>query len=183
MSETRSPSSTPTGRPSFLPDVEAGSSPKRPSPLNPNATPLIRPKPLHTVSDDDATIRPSSPPLRGRATSISDGGLPTDHHAKSTPGTSSLSLPLLNDELRSTSRERSKSPGPTLFDASGQEGEENLKSSWWAEKHVSRPWHDSPKRKQTVPKEQTEAFQSTRSVSISALLTWLHFDRQHFCRK
>jgi len=30
---------------------------------------------------------------------------------------------------------------------------------------VARPWHDSPKKKKSVPLEQTEALQSTRQVS------------------
>lgn len=42
-------------------------------------------------------------------------------------------------------------------------------ASWWgdSEKHAARPWYNPPKKKKTVPSEQTEALQSTRKVSNS----------------
>lgn len=41
------------------------------------------------------------------------------------------------------------------------------RASWWgdSEKHAVRPWYNPPKKKKTVPSEQTEALQSTRKVS------------------
>ena len=165
MSGTGSPSSTPTGRLSSLSEVEHGSPNRNSSRLNPNATPPVRTTALPPFHDDGMPLS-SSPHLRGRTISAtSEGGLYTDPLWHVGRGASSLSLPSSNvDEMRSTVRERSRSPGRSLLDATSQEAEANLKSSWWAEKHVSRPWQDSPKRKQTVPKEQTEAFQSTRTV-------------------
>jgi hypothetical protein len=164
MSQTRSPSSTPTGRLTSI-DLELGYPHRNPSPLNPNATPPNRTHPLPPFPDDNVMTYPSSPPLRGRAISaISEAGLPTILSVAREA--SSLSLPAYADEIRSTFRERSRSPGRSLLEATGQEeAEANLKASWWVEKHVARPWQASPKRKQTVPKEQTEAFQSTRTVS------------------
>jgi len=160
----RSPSSTPTGRLSSLSEVEHGSANRSTSRLNPNGTPPNRTTALSPFPDEDIP-HPSRPLLRGRAISAtSEEILPTNLLMHVGRGASSLSLPLNADEMRSTVRERSRSPGRSLLDATGQEAEANLKSSWWAEKHVSRPWQDSPKRKQTVPEEQTEAFQSTRTV-------------------
>ena len=39
--------------------------------------------------------------------------------------------------------------------------------SWWggSEKHTARPWYNPPKKKKTVPSEQSEALQNTRKVS------------------
>ena len=48
------------------------------------------------------------------------------------------------------------------------EDSDNLsKASWWgdSEKREARPWYNPPKKKKTVPAEQTEALQSTRKVS------------------
>ncbi len=161
----RSSSSTPTGHLSSLSEVDHGSANRNSSRLNPNGTPPNRTTALPSFPDEDMP-RTSSPHLRGRAISAtSEEVLHTNLPMHVGRGASSLSLPALNaDEMRSTVRERSRSPGRSLLDATGQEAEANLKSSWWAEKHVSRPWQDSPKRKQTVPEEQTEALQSTRTV-------------------
>ena len=43
------------------------------------------------------------------------------------------------------------------------------RASWWgdSEKHAARPWYNPPKKKKTVPSEQSEALQSTRKVSIT----------------
>jgi hypothetical protein len=42
------------------------------------------------------------------------------------------------------------------------------RASWWGDskKHAARPWYNPPKKKKTVPSEQTEALQGTRKVSI-----------------
>ena len=83
----------------------------------------------------------------------------------------STSLPSSNsfedvDAMRSTFRERSRSPGPRV----GHDGSDHpLSASWWGvEKHAARPWHDSPKKK-LIPSEQTEALKNTRKVSNNAI--------------
>lgn len=143
------------------------------SPLNPNSTPTEKPLPLPPSHSDDSLSAPSqSPHVRGRKISaVSDiGGAAM---RAQNLDSSTLSLPVLFDTegIRSTFRERSRSPG--RLDDSTHDPEPSLLSSWWNEKHFSRPWHDSPKRKDTVPKEQTEAFESTRTVRSTLTLTSL----------
>lgn len=54
-----------------------------------------------------------------------------------------------HDGILSTFRDHSRSPRSPLAE---------VESSWWGpERHVARPWHDSPKK--------TEALQNTRKVS------------------
>ena len=47
--------------------------------------------------------------------------------------------------------------------------------SWWgdSDKHTARPWYDPPKKKKTVPSEQTEALQSTRKVCSNSCCLFL----------
>lgn len=141
------------------------------SPLNPASTPPI------AMSQDPNTLslRPlhSTPNL----VQLSD---PIDHPSQfvkvtSPDGTSSsmpssLSNPF-DDNMKSTFRDLSKSPQPRMAYDQGkllvEDSDHSSIISWWgdSEKHVPRPWHNSPKRKKTVPLEQTEALQTTRRVS------------------
>lgn len=78
----------------------------------------------------------------------------------------------LNDRMISTFRNRSRSPGSSVFrdeeDLRPQTSDHPLSHSWWGEeKHVVRPWRD-PKKKT----EQTEALQSTRKVSNNVFPDW-----------
>ena len=82
---------------------------------------------------------------------------------------SGLSLSYHGESIKSTFRERSRSPARGSSDLGGLEAvepdESQMASSWWAEKHVARPWQDIPKRKRTVPPEHREALDSTRKVT------------------
>jgi hypothetical protein len=79
-----------------------------------------------------------------------------------------------NDRMISTSRNRSRSPGRSVFrdeerDLRPQTSDHPLSHSWWGEeKHVVRPWRDSKKKT-----EQTEALQSTRIVSNNVIPLWV----------
>ena len=161
-----SPSSTPKNRLSPLPLVDLGF-PKNSSPLNPNSTPTDKPLPLPPSQDDHFA---SQSPRERRTYAVSDtGGAVTQSTAD--VDLSTLSLPITFDsDLRSTFRERSRSPGRSGDLLQGSEA--LLSSSWWSEKHFSRPWHDSPKRKHTVPKEQTEAFNNTRTVRLTQIVNY-----------
>ena len=169
MSTPRSPSSTPKPNASALPEL--GTTIQIPSTLSPHSTPTSKSTVPLPLSDDVLVTTPSSPGLRIRAVS----GLTTLTAPTLAPlplETSSLSLPASfeADGLGSTFRNRSKSPG-RASDRTEAEGSPNL----WAEQHVSRrPWYDTPKKKRSVPQEQTEAFYSTRTVSFS-----LSFDAVH----
>lgn len=101
----------------------------------------------------------------------------TDHPSQSVKlispdGTSSsISSPPLNvfdDSVKSMFKDLSRSPGPQM--AYDVVEDHPSKASWWGdEKHVARPWHNEPKKKKTVPSEQTEALQSTRRVSSNSI--------------
>jgi len=161
-----SPSSTPKNRLSPLPLVDL-SLPKNGSPLNPNSTPTNKPLPLPPSHDD--FLASSQSPRERKISGVSDTGAVTQSTAD--VDLSTLSLPITFDsDLRSTFRERSRSPGRSGDLTQGPEA--ILSSSWWSEKHFSRPWHDSPKRKHTVPKEQTEAFNNTRTVRLTQIVNY-----------
>lgn len=58
-----------------------------------------------------------------------------------------------------------------VYDEGGLRGPEDSgfdHLSWWgdSEKRTARPWYNPPKKKKTVPSEQTEALESTRKVSL-----------------
>jgi hypothetical protein len=176
---TSSPNATPIARTSSLPETSSGSgsSPRVSSPLNPSSTPTKSTTPL-----------PSSPYQLLTPTSHGSGRV---HHAyASDPGddmlglrkftstsgeASSISLPEdFGGGLTSTFRDRSRSP---VLESRNQiaetgPGTTNLTSSWYGDKHVHRrPWHESPKRKKTVPQEQTIALEETRKVCVSSTLS------------
>ena len=74
-----------------------------------------------------------------------------------------------NDNMKSTFSDLSRSHGPPMVYDEGElpvpEDSDHL--SWWgdSEEHAARPWYDPPRKKKTIPSEQTEALQSTRKVS------------------
>lgn len=76
-----------------------------------------------------------------------------------------------DSKITSSFSELSKSPqaGPSMvFKEELRVPEDSDHLSWWAdsEEHTARPWYNPPKKKKTVPSEQTEALQSTRKVSV-----------------
>ncbi|KAJ3509359.1 hypothetical protein NLJ89_g5260 [Agrocybe chaxingu] len=87
----------------------------------------------------------------------------------------SVTRPMVYDGegMKSTFRDRSRSPARGAKELTGQGAEEKMESSWWGDKHVARPWQDAPKRKQTVPAEQTQALESTRQKVAKAVVSAL----------
>ena len=82
-----------------------------------------------------------------------------------------------NDWMMSTSRTRSRSPGPSYVRDEGElqpqtsESSDQLSHSWWSEDHLVRP------KKKTKVTEQTEALQSTRRVSNNLNTRWVSTSR------
>ena len=96
-------------------------------------------------------------------------------------GGTSSSMPssptnIFDSKMTSSFGDLSKSPqaGPSMVFDEGELGvpEDSDLLSWWgdSEEHTVRPWYNPPKKKKTVPSEQTEALQSTRKVSASVFL-------------
>ncbi|KAF9555212.1 hypothetical protein CPC08DRAFT_139849 [Agrocybe pediades] len=194
-----SPSTTPVNRPIPLPQDStsstgstSGGTPRLSSPLNP-LTPKKSPIALPTVDQSHAD------PLAGinhRVHSLSD---PTrDVHrlhpsqgisitalaaaAQGNGGLASISAPELDiysDEIKSTFRERSRSPSRSMH-AGGDQSKLGivtdaaaLSSSWWAEKRTGRSWHDVPKRKKTLPADHAVALEDTRKRVAQAVVSAL----------
>ncbi|RDB18261.1 Dual specificity protein kinase splA [Hypsizygus marmoreus] len=150
------------------------SRPSRPSPLNPSATlptttagspsPLSssppKPFPARPRGHSTSTIKPpltsQSPsfPRRERLLSVQDAPGSPEAVDDGTP--------------RSSFRERSRSPNDPSSSsprsARTQTPPNEPPSSWWGNNElVPRPWRDpGPKRKKTVPEEQTEGWVHTR---------------------
>lgn len=55
----------------------------------------------------------------------------------------------------------------------GSTAKVDMASSWYGDKHVPRPWQDLPKRKKTVPHEQTLALDETRKRVAQAIASSL----------
>jgi len=78
----------------------------------------------------------------------------------------------LGEGLKSTFRDRSRSPARgsrdqkvELLPVQGSTSPKlDMLSSWYGDNHVRRPWQGSPKKKKTVPYEQTLALDETRKV-------------------
>lgn len=76
----------------------------------------------------------------------------------------------LEDFSKSSFRSRSRSPGRNSVWKSSPDSSptppNGAPSTWWnGGEIIPRPWRDSPKKKKTVPEEQTEGFVRTRQVS------------------
>ncbi|KAK7455814.1 hypothetical protein VKT23_010848 [Stygiomarasmius scandens] len=164
--------------------------PKIKSPLNPSSSPSIASPPLglpsgtvsrtrgrgHSIS----TIPPSRESSLLSRVSSPNPNLPTSTSAGallSPPLSPALSQTLtvrpgdLDDRVsasssfRLRSRSRSKTPGLNLEDVKAQGPMTPTSfSTWWKsdETKIPRPWKDSPKRKDSVPQEQTQGWVVTR---------------------
>ncbi|CAA7263929.1 unnamed protein product [Cyclocybe aegerita] len=91
------------------------------------------------------------------------------------PAGRSVTRPTIYDGegMKSTFRDRSRSPARGAKELTAQGAEEKMEASWWGDKHVARPWQDAPKRKQTVPAEQTQALETTRQKVAKAVVSAL----------
>ena len=161
------------------------SSPRSASSTPPGSSTCSTP---HAVSLNSAALQTSPPtysekeetislPEHRRGRHLSDSAQSTDYPTVRVTSTDvkemSSSLPSMNDfndRMISTFRNRSRSPGPSIFrDEHQQKSDHPLSTSWWGEeKHLARP-----SKKKTVPSEQTEALHSTRNVSNSFIPDWV----------
>jgi len=170
-----SPNATPIAQTSSLPD-SSGCAPRVSSPLNPSSTPTGSRTPLASSSGQLFSPPPHGP---GRVHSSSDPGGdslgPSMTFASAFGGASSSSLPDdFGEGLKSTFRDRSRSPArgsrdqrvelPPVQESTSPRLD--MLSSWYSDNHVPRPWQDLPKRKKTVPHEQTLALDETRKVCL-----------------
>ena len=172
-----SPNATPIARTSSLPESSpySRSAPQVSSPLNPSSTPTGATTPL-PLSNQLFRPPPHGP---GRVHSSSDPGDdslgPSMSFTSAFGEASSRSLPKdFGEGLMSTFRDRSRSPIRGSRDQiveplpmqGGPSPKLDTASLWYGDKHVPRPWQDLPKRKKTVPHEQTLALDEVRKVCI-----------------
>ncbi|KAH9985258.1 hypothetical protein BJV77DRAFT_1084863 [Russula vinacea] len=159
------------------------SSPRTPSPLNPNSqSPSPTPTPPSRTS-----LLPTPPPtadrvrlhsFTGRDPSPVRNALIPMSRATSAPSSIPQSSPLpvaLSSSSPPTIVVGSpRSTTPSLFRArSPSQPEEDTTtpaSTWWSQRiHPPRPWAEPSKRKRTVPPQQAEAYVHTRSRAIDAI--------------
>lgn len=127
-------------------------------------------------------LNPSSPRPEGRRRGHSVSTLRELPISPLSPAsTSSLDIALLDDKESSSFRSRSRSKSPGVIDESVWKksvgtaapiGESA--STWWGKgEFISRPWKESPKRKQSLPAGQEEGWALTRqrvSQAASSIL-------------
>lgn len=145
-------------RPLHVPDSSSSSS-NSPSPAHTQK--LRRTRPLTTYNFSPARSLASSPGAATTTTSPPNVSItPSPSFQEKDQGTTEF-----NTHVREDPKSRSKSPGDENLIG---EGATAAWSSWWGNSfgpdRSPRPWKDSPKRKQTVPPEHTEAWAHTREV-------------------
>lgn len=176
------PSSSQSSLTSSSPQTDSTSTtPRVSSPLNPStSTPTKAPLTLSPVEDDDgdelfAHFSFGTPRGHSHSSLQGSNSHPSPNPTVKLPLTdaplTSLSLPETLDAMPSTFRDRSRSRSPNRGAlARPSSPSAHLASSWWgSSEHTSRPWKDSPKRKKTVPPEQTASWDRTRTVSWSEI--------------
>lgn len=173
----------------IIPARDHSSSPRTPSPLNPNSqsssptpTPPSRTSLLPTPPLPSGPARLHSFPGRDPSP-VRDALIPMSR-VKSAPSTTSTVPLVLSGSPPPTptivfgppssttpSLFRARSPSrqsPRTTPERGHEPEESTttpSSTWWSHKlQPPRPWAEASKRKRTVPPEQAEAYVHTRSV-------------------
>ena len=171
------------------------SSHKSPTP-SPKSSPKINqaslpPLPHHSSSESSTTAKMSSPlnPLASskRTTPLSSspgtspgtGGIEDRLRVDSTGSTTRSPSPSRAEALsrfaNANSLKRGRSPSPHRDGArspsrgSGSHAPD-LAASWWSGRELpARPWVEPPKRKKTIPPEQSERWAVTRQVCCPCL--------------
>lgn len=157
---------------------------KSPTP-SPKSSPRIKSSPLlpHTSSSESSTTVKTSSPLNPsvsskRTTPLSsspDTGdignrLHVDSGGSTTRSPSPSRVGALSRIVATNSMQRGRSPSPHRGRAVSPSGRSDSHSpdpseSWWGSRELlTRPWHDPPKRKKTIPPEQSERWDVTRHV-------------------
>ena len=167
--------------------LDYSSSPRTPSPLNPNSQ---SPSPTPTPPSRTSLLPTSTPPagparlhsFSGRDPSpVRDALIPMSR-AKSAPSSTSPLPVVLSSSQPPPTIVFGSSTTPSLFRARSpsrhsprtnpehdhepeEESATTPASTWWSHKlQPPRPWAEPSKRKRTVPPEQAEAYVHTRSV-------------------
>src|SRR5712671_3700105 len=179
LAETTAATSPPSSRASAPPrsSSDLSSSPRTPSPLNPNSysqspspTPPSRSALLHTPPPASARIRLHS--FAGRDPSPVREALVPLSRVSSAPAVSlstaaANSLSIVDAPIASSSLFR-PSLGASAADRGNESDHERSVTTaltWWSHRlHPPRPWAEPSKRKRTVPTEQVEGYVHTRSV-------------------
>lgn len=161
------------------------SSYKSPTP-SPKSSPKINhaslpPFPHHSSSESSTTktsspLNPSATPKRATPLSSSPGtgGIEDRLRVDSTGSTTRSPSPSRADALsrfvNANSHQRGRSPSPHRHGArspsrgSGSHAPD-LAVSWWGGRELpARPWVEPPKKKKTIPPEQSERWMVTRQV-------------------
>lgn len=154
-SPKNSPKSSPRIPPTLLPPFfhhsssESSATTKAPSPLNPS-TPPKRTTPL------------SSPPDTGGI----EHRLRVDSSASTTRSPSPARVDALSRIAASNYPQRGRSLSPHRGGArSPSRGAGSPTPSWWGSRELpARPWIEPPKRRKTIPPEQSERWAITRQV-------------------
>jgi len=167
------------------------SSSKSPTP-SPNSSPKIKSSPLppipHNSSSESSTAVKIPSPLNPSAfskrttplsSSPDSGGIEYRLRVDSTGSTTRSPSPSRADALSRIvttnflQRGRSSSPHREGTGSPSRGNNPNTtdpSDSWWGDRALlARPWHDPPKRKQTVPPEQSERWVVTRQVCLPRL--------------
>jgi len=137
------------------------------SPLSKNTTPTLRHSPL------------SEPPPSTSSFSFRPRGQSASALHRNSPKSQATLPPIpsegdSDEHAPSSVREPSRSPLlkfkdlPTPMEEQGsQTPPYGAPSTWWTRTEiVPRPWKETPRRKKTIPPEQTEAWIHTRSVRL-----------------
>ncbi|KAF9647369.1 hypothetical protein BDM02DRAFT_2705085 [Thelephora ganbajun] len=172
------------------------SSPSKSPTPSPKSSPKVKSSPLpplphHSSSESPTTVKISSPlnqsvsPKRTTPLSSSSetGGIEYRLRVDSTGSTTRSPSPSRVDALSrivaANSLQRGRSPSPHREHAGSlprrsDSHTPNPSDSWWGirELHV-RPWYDHPKRKKTIPPEQSERWAITRQRVASAAVSVL----------
>lgn len=153
---------------------------KSPTPSPKNSPKIKSPPLLHTSSSESSTTvkvpsplnRSVSPKRSTPLSSSSDTGGIEDrllvHSIDRNPSPSRINALSRIVSVNSLRRGRSLSPhrgratSPSRADDSHTP---DPSESWWGSRELlARPWHEPPKRKKTIPPEQSERWEFTRQV-------------------
>lgn len=177
----------------------SSTSPRTPSPLNPQAR--SQPQSPSPTPPSRSTFLPTpSPPATARIRLHSFNGrdpspvrdalmipisrvtsAPAIPQSRSGAGRAASSSPLPSIVLdapitappsvfRARSPSRARTQGPSP-ERGGEPETGAPASTWWSHRiHPPRPWAEHPKRKRTLPPEQVEGYLHTRSVRKDAIL-------------
>lgn len=162
-----SPHNSPTPSPKSSPKFNFASPPPLPRSSSSESS---------TITKFSSPLNPSAPPKRTTPLSSSPdtGGIEHRLRVHSTGSTTRTPSPSRVDALsRATTAnylQRGRSPSPHRGGARSTSRGSGSRTpdpanSWWGSRELpARPWVEPPKRKKTIPPEQTERWATTRQV-------------------